>query len=76
MTFVTGVDEQGHALSTRWHLEGAWFIANSKASRALTEAILGEPVQPLPNAGDPIFSDRSWSARRSLWSSQSGISNA
>ena len=60
MTFVTGVDEQGHALITRWHLEGAWFVANSKASRALTEAILGEPLQLLPYAGDPIVSDRTW----------------
>ena len=76
MTLVTSVDEQGHALVTRWHLEGAWFIANSKASRALTEAIVGEPVQPLPYAGDPIVSDRAWSGRRSLWSSKSGISNA
>ena len=58
MTLVTGVDEQGHALITRWHLEGAWFIANSKASRTLTEAILGEPLQLLPYAGDPIVSDR------------------
>ena len=55
MTFVTGVDEQGHALITRWHLEGAWFIANSKASRALTEAILGEP---LPVKGHVTLSDQ------------------
>src|SRR5260370_34805221 len=33
MTFVTGVDEKGRALITRWHREGARLIANSKASR-------------------------------------------
>jgi hypothetical protein len=54
ITFVTGVDKQGHALITRWHREGAWFIANSKASRALAEAILGEPLpEPLPYPGGP-----------------------
>ena len=60
MTLVTGVDEQGHALITRWHREGAWFIANSKGSRALTEGILGEPVpEPPPNADNATYSDGS-----------------
>jgi hypothetical protein len=53
ITFVTGFDEQGGALITRWHRQGASFIANSKASRALAEAILGEPLpEPPPYHGD------------------------
>jgi len=44
MTFVTGVDEQGSALIARWQRDGASFIARSKASRALAEAILGEAL--------------------------------
>jgi hypothetical protein len=62
ITFVTGVDEQGRALITRWHRQGAWFIANSKAPRALAEAILGEPLpEPLPYPGDP---ERTWTPFR------------
>jgi hypothetical protein len=54
ITFVTGVDEQGHALITGWHRQGAWFIVNSKASRALAEAIVGEPLpEALPYPDDP-----------------------
>src|SRR5712692_6141610 len=48
MTFVTGVDGQGRVLLTRWHREGARLIANSKASRALAESILGEPLPEPP----------------------------
>jgi hypothetical protein len=61
MTFVTGVDKQGQALIARWHLEGASLIANSKASRALAEAILGEdlPESP-PNARDATASNSIW----------------
>jgi hypothetical protein len=56
MTFVTGVDEQGQALINRWHREGARFVASSKASRALAESILGEPL-PKSSAATP---DRTW----------------
>src|ERR1700676_3176695 len=56
MTFVTGVDEQGRGLINRWHREGARLIANSKASRALAESILGEPL-PKSSAATP---DRTW----------------
>jgi hypothetical protein len=41
MTFVSSVDEQGRALLASWHGDGARFIANSKASRALAESIFG-----------------------------------
>jgi hypothetical protein len=61
MTFVTGVDEHGRALITRWHREGAQLIANSKASRALAESILGKPLpEPPTNVGDATVSDRTW----------------
>jgi hypothetical protein len=45
ITFVTGADEQGRALITRWHQQGARLIANSKASLALAESILGEHLR-------------------------------
>ena len=61
MTFVTGVDEQGQALITHWHREGASFIANSKRSRALAAAILGEALpEPPPDALDATVSNRTW----------------
>jgi hypothetical protein len=51
MTFVTDVDESARELLARWHAEGAQLVANSKASRALAESILGEPLpEPPPNA--------------------------
>ncbi len=61
VTFVTGVDQQGHALIVRWHRDGARIVANSHAGRALAESILGEPLlEPSPNAGDAARSDRGW----------------
>ena len=66
MTFVTGVDERGRALITRWHREGARLIANSKASRALAESILGKPLpEPPINLGEATVSDRTWLPFRS-----------
>jgi hypothetical protein len=60
MTFVTSVDDRGRALIARWHREGAQLIANSRASRALAECVLGEPLPALPaNAGTAV-SDRTW----------------
>ena len=59
MAFVTGVDVEGQALITLLHREGALFVANSKASRALAEAILGEPLPELPpTARGSTVSDR------------------
>jgi hypothetical protein len=61
MTFVTGLDPQGRALLIRWHREGARLVANSKASRALAESILVEPLpDPPANTGGPTISDRTW----------------
>jgi hypothetical protein len=57
ITFVSGSDEQGRALLARWHREGARFVANSKASCALAESIIGEP---LPARGAGSSSDRTW----------------
>jgi hypothetical protein len=57
MTFVTQVDEQGRDLITRWHRDGARLIANSKASRALAESIIGEHSL---NEDDAPASDRTW----------------
>lgn len=70
MTFVTGVDEQARVLITRWHREGARLIANSAASRALAESILGEPLsEPPANAHLKAASDWTWRPFRSsfLW---------
>ena len=48
MTFVSSVDVAARALINRWHREGALLIANSRASRALAESILGEPLYEPP----------------------------
>jgi hypothetical protein len=60
MTFVTCVDAQGRALIARWHREGAQLIANSIASRALAESVLGEPLPALPANPGTAVSDRTW----------------
>jgi len=66
MTFVTEVDERGRALIVRWHREGACLIANSKASRVLAEAILGEPLpERSPGTADTTLPDRTWLPFRS-----------
>src|ERR1700675_2265985 len=44
MTFVTGAEKDGRSLLARWYAEGAQLIARSKVSRALAEAIVGEPL--------------------------------
>jgi hypothetical protein len=44
ITFVTSVEDAGRALLVGWHQSGVQFVANSKASRALAESILGVPV--------------------------------
>jgi hypothetical protein len=61
ITFVTGIDERGTALLTRWHRQGALLIANSKASRTFAESILGESIlEPPVNAGGAVASHRTW----------------
>jgi hypothetical protein len=70
MTFVTSVDESSRALITRWHRDGACLIANSPASRALAESILGEPLLEVPaNAPFVATSDLTWQpfSSSSLW---------
>jgi hypothetical protein len=44
MTFLTGAEKEGRSLLARWYAEGAQFIASSKVSRALAEAIVGESL--------------------------------
>jgi ABC-type transporter Mla MlaB component len=66
VTFVTSVDEEARALITRWHREGALLVANSAASRALAESILGEALpDPPSNALFPAASYRTWLPFRS-----------
>jgi hypothetical protein len=61
MTFVTGVDEQARALLSRWHRDGARLIANSAASRALAESILGEVIpEPPANTLFAATSGQTW----------------
>ena len=52
MTFVTGAEREGRSLLARWYAEGAQLIARSKASRALAEAIVGEPLPQVVSAGN------------------------
>ena len=52
MTFVTGAETDGRSLLARWYAEGAQLIARSKASRALAEAIVGEPLPELVSTGN------------------------
>ncbi len=61
MTFLTDADERGRALLVRWCREGARIIANSKASRAMAESILGEALPEAPaDARAAAVSDRTW----------------
>ncbi len=61
MTFVTIVDEHGRALMGRWHREGTRFIANSEASFALAESVLGEdPMKPCAEAGATAVEEHTW----------------
>jgi ABC-type transporter Mla MlaB component len=63
ITRVTDVDEQGRALIIRWHREGARLIARSRASLALAESILGEPLPEAPvNVGAAAILDRRFRA--------------
>lgn len=55
VTLVTEVGQQGGALLAGWHQAGVEFIADSKASRALAESILGTAPP------DATASARRWS---------------
>lgn len=43
LTFVTCAGREGRALLARWSAAGAQFVAQSKISRTLIEAITGRP---------------------------------
>lgn len=58
MTFVTGAQAAGRALLARWYTAGARFVAQSKTSRALIEAITGRPLGEL--ASDSATSNATW----------------
>jgi len=59
MTFVTGAEEDGRSLLSRWYAEGAQLIARSKVSRALAEVIVGGPLPEFASAGNPA-AVRTW----------------
>jgi len=59
LTFVTGAEEEGRMLLTRWHIEGARFVAQAKVSRKLAEDITGKPLTEFASAGRPS-TDRTW----------------
>jgi len=44
ITFVVDADEHGRAVLAAWHRSGARIIAASPESRALAQAVLGEPT--------------------------------
>jgi hypothetical protein len=53
LTFVTGAEREGRMLLTRWYAAGARFVAQSKVSRKLVEAITGKPLSEFSSAGTP-----------------------
>jgi hypothetical protein len=57
MTFVASAGNEGRSLLGRWHAEGAHLVARSKVSRALAEAIIGDPLREF--AGD-ASTGRTW----------------
>jgi hypothetical protein len=59
MTFVTGAEGDGRSRLSRWYAEGAQLIARSKVSRALAEAILGQPLPEFAAAAN-AGSGRTW----------------
>src|SRR5712671_3365426 len=59
MTFVTGAGKDGRSLLARWYAEGAQLIARSKVSRALAEAIVGEPLSDRVSTGNASAA-RTW----------------
>ena len=51
LTFVTGAEKEGRILLARWYSAGARFVAQSKVSRKLVEAITGRPLGEFTSAG-------------------------
>jgi hypothetical protein len=51
LTFVTAAVGEGRTLLARWYAAGARFVAQSKASRRLTEDITGKPPVEFASAG-------------------------
>ena len=51
LTFVTSAGAEGRTLLARWHVEGAQLVANSKVSRELAEAIIGETLPGFASDG-------------------------
>jgi hypothetical protein len=45
LTFVTGAEKEGRMLLARWYSAGARFVAQSKVSRKLVEAVTGRPSE-------------------------------
>ena len=52
MTFVTSAEQEGRALLARWYAKGAQFVAKSKVSRELADAIVGKPLSDAASAGN------------------------
>jgi hypothetical protein len=50
LTFVTGAGKEGCTLLARWYAAGARFVAQSKVSRKMVEAITGRPVSEFTSA--------------------------
>jgi hypothetical protein len=59
LTFVTGAEKEGRMLLARWYAAGARFVAQSKVSRRLVEAITGKPLSEFTSPGTAI-EDRTW----------------
>jgi ABC-type transporter Mla MlaB component len=58
LTFVGGVDRNGHELLEHWRQAGARFVANSPPSRTLVESITGQPYASPDHAVGPTFAPR------------------
>src|SRR5580704_1862795 len=52
MTFLISAEGEGRALLARWHADGAQLIAQSRVSRELAEAIVGQPLPESSSAAN------------------------
>jgi len=59
LSFVTEIDPVGRQLLLRWRGNGATVVANTSASRALAEAVIGAAVRP--SARNVFTSEPYWS---------------
>jgi len=69
LTFVTSAGKEGSALLARWYAAGAQFIAQSKVSRKLIEAITGKPVGELTSA-ETASAEQTWLSFRKSYTAQ------